>query len=211
MVIATAVLETAREPKGNTARRQQVIDAAAATFSRLGYHGASTRAIADALGIKVASFYFHIASKEDALEEICAHGTRRSMLYIAQALEAADDLAERVRHFFCQQREDFVANADYVSVAIHEGRHLPELAKQRLGQLSGQFRGVLDGMFAEAAARGELHPAITPRQARFVLVAAMRSISELYVSGRIRDFDVIMSGWVEATIRALVAEYRPPE
>lgn len=211
MASAAVAPDIAREPKGNSARRQQVIDAAAATFARLGYHGASTRAIADVLGIKVASLYFHIASKEDALEEICALGTRRSMQYLGQALEEADDLEGRLRQFFRRQREDLVAHADYVSVAIHEGRHLPEVAKRRLGKLSAKFRQMMDGMFAEAADRGELHPGITPRQARFVLIATMRSISELCPPGRIRDFDFIMSGWVEAVIRGLVAQIRAPE
>lgn len=210
MPTAAALSEPVSESKGNSARRQQVIDAAAATFSRLGYHGVSTRAIADMLGIKVASLYFHINSKEDALEEICALGTSRALHYLGKAREQADDLPNRLRHFFRHQRDDFVEHADYVSVAIYEGRHLPPDARKRLGSLTSEFRSRLDAMFAEAAACGELHPAITPRQARFILIAMMRSLSGLYVGGNIRDFDEIMSSWVETTLRGLVIDYRAP-
>jgi AcrR family transcriptional regulator len=191
------------EPPRNSPRRQQVIDAAASIFSRMGFHGASTRAIADMLGMKVASLYFHIESKDDALEEICVLGMHRSKIYLEQALEAEPDLAARIRYFFQLLREDYFAHADYVNVSIHESRYLTANAKIRLGAISRVFRAQLDAMFEAAAANGELHPAITPRQARFMVIATMRSSSELYARGSIRDFDNIMQAWVEAIIRSL--------
>jgi AcrR family transcriptional regulator len=191
------------EPPSNSPRRQQVIDAAAAIFSRMGFHGASTRAIADMLGMKVASLYFHIESKDDALEEICVLGTQRTKGYLEQALDEHDELADRIRRFFGLLREDYVANADYVNVSIHEGRYLTANAKARLAAVSRAFRNELDAMLEAAARAGELHPGITPRQARFMVIATMRSSSELYTRGNIRDFDNIMQAWAEAIIRAL--------
>src|SRR5512145_134581 len=89
-----------REMTGkHSARRQEAIDAAAAVFARVGYHGASTRAIAETLGIKVASLYFHIGSKEDALAEICLLGMQRSLGYLYEASQKAT-LSEQIRHFF---------------------------------------------------------------------------------------------------------------
>jgi AcrR family transcriptional regulator len=193
----------------NTARRQQVIDAAAAAFARLGYHGASTRAIADILGIKVPSLYFHIESKDDALEEICTLGVQRAHSYLERALGETDDLAGKIRHFFHYLRDDWLAHADYVRVSIHESRYLSAAAKARLDVLTGAFRKRLDQMFEEAAARGELNESITPRHARFLLIATMRSSSDLYAGGNIRDLDDIMKGWVEAIIRGLTVKTRP--
>jgi AcrR family transcriptional regulator len=187
----------------NTARRQQVIDAAAAAFAKLGYHGASTRAIADILGIKVASLYFHIQSKDEALEEICTLGAQRAYSYLERALKEADDLAGRIRLFFHYLRDDWLVHADYVRVSIHESRYLSTAAKGRLDKFTGAFRKRLDQMFDEAATRGELEGAITSRQARFLLIATMRSSSDLYAGGNIRDFDEILKGWVEAIIRGL--------
>ncbi|HEY6870446.1 MAG TPA: TetR/AcrR family transcriptional regulator [Novosphingobium sp.] len=187
------------------ARRQQVLDAAAATFSRLGYHGASTRAIADALGIKVASLYFHFASKEEALEQICTLGMLRTIGYLDRAMAEADDLRGRLRRFFERQRDDLLAHADYVSVAIFEGRHLGPEARRRVAAHAGQLRGRIDAMFAEAAGRGELHAEVAPREARFIMIGTLRSISELYVSGDIRHFERVRGRWVEAAIRGLAA------
>jgi AcrR family transcriptional regulator len=190
----------------SSSRRQRVIDAAAEVFSQLGYHGASTRAIADKLGIKSASLYFHISSKEHALEEVCSLGIRRAISYLDEAEEKGAGLAEKIRHFFFLQSQDFVAHADYLNATIHEGRYLTGEAKLRVAALSAELRAKLDSMFEQARARGELHGAITPQQARFVMSGAIRSISEIAASGRPANFDQIMPGWTESIIRGFLAD-----
>ena len=56
-------------------RSEEIIDAAARVFAERGYHGTSTQAIADVLGMRQASLYYYFPSKEAALEEVCARGT----------------------------------------------------------------------------------------------------------------------------------------
>jgi TetR/AcrR family transcriptional regulator, cholesterol catabolism regulator len=55
-------------------RYGEIIDAVAAVFAEKGYHGASTKDIADRLGIRQGSLYYYFASKESALEEVCQIG-----------------------------------------------------------------------------------------------------------------------------------------
>ena len=55
-------------------RADEIIDAAARVFAERGYHGATTQAIADVLGMRQASLYYYFPSKEAALEEVCARG-----------------------------------------------------------------------------------------------------------------------------------------
>ncbi len=199
-----------REVTGkHSARRQQAIDAAAAIFARVGYQGASTRAIADALGIKVASLYFHIASKEDALAEICLLGMERSLSYLYEALQKTT-LSEQIRHFFVCQREDHLHHADYVTVSIRERGHLSEPAKSRIRELTARFRATMDEMFELAAKRGELHPELTPRHCRFIMIGTLRGISEMHLSSPNLAIDDIMEKWVETLIRGMVVGHEPP-
>lgn len=187
----------------HTARRQQAMDAAASIFARNGYRGASTRAIADALGIKVASLYFHIASKEDALAEICLHGMVRSLAYLDEAFQKPD-LARQIRHFFECQRDDLVKNADYVIVSIRDRDELSEPAAQRVRALTARFRHTMDEMFKLAAERGELHPGLTPRHARFIMIGTLRGISEMHLSGLDLSTNDIMDKWIDTLIRGMV-------
>ena len=63
-----------RVEKAPKRRAAEMLAAAAKVFARRGYHGASTQDIADVLGIRQASLYYYFASKEAALEAVCADG-----------------------------------------------------------------------------------------------------------------------------------------
>ena len=76
-------LEKSRRP-GKTAR-EEILDAAAELFSNQGYASTSTRAIADAVGVRQASLYHHFATKDDILDALLA-GTVDAPLELAGEL-----------------------------------------------------------------------------------------------------------------------------
>ncbi len=59
----------ARRRRGPTPRAE-ILDAAAELFTTGGYASTSTRAIADAVGIRQASLYHHFAAKDDILDAL---------------------------------------------------------------------------------------------------------------------------------------------
>lgn len=70
--------------------RQEILDAAAALFTELGYAGTSTRAIADRVGVRQASLYYHFAGKDEILLELLEASVRPT-------LEVVDGLRGRSR------------------------------------------------------------------------------------------------------------------
>ena len=65
------------EPTPRWERRyREVLDAAAFVFAEKSYAGASTRDIAERLGIRQASLYYYFPSKEAALAAICELGVK---------------------------------------------------------------------------------------------------------------------------------------
>jgi AcrR family transcriptional regulator len=76
-------LEQSRRP-GKTAR-EEILDAAAELFTTHGFSSTSTRAIADAVGMRQASLYHHFATKDDILDALVA-GTVDAPLVLAEAL-----------------------------------------------------------------------------------------------------------------------------
>ncbi len=66
-------------------RRQDLLDAAARLFARQGFHAASMRDIARAVGMLPGSLYYHFASKDALLLAVYAEGVRR----IAERVDAA--------------------------------------------------------------------------------------------------------------------------
>ncbi|HAM25299.1 MAG TPA: TetR family transcriptional regulator [Microbacteriaceae bacterium] len=81
-------------PRSGTSHRpdlsatEQILDAAARLFVERGYAATSTRAIADAVGIRQASLYYHFANKEQILEVLLMRTVEPSMR-VAHHLEAA--------------------------------------------------------------------------------------------------------------------------
>ncbi|MGW5384860.1 TetR/AcrR family transcriptional regulator [Nocardia sp. NPDC003963] len=76
-----------RRRQGQTPRAE-ILDAAAELFTTQGYGSTSTRAIAEAVGIRQASLYHHFAAKDDILDALLGET-------IAAAAELADRLAPR--------------------------------------------------------------------------------------------------------------------
>jgi AcrR family transcriptional regulator len=66
------------DPAPGLAPREQILDAAAALFVTQGFGGTSTRAIAEAVGIRQASLYYHFAGKDDIFAELLERTVRPS-------------------------------------------------------------------------------------------------------------------------------------
>lgn len=62
-----------------TSAREQILDVAGALFVERGIAGTSTRTIAERVGIRQASLYYHFATKEDILAELLATSVRPSL------------------------------------------------------------------------------------------------------------------------------------
>ena len=90
---------TRQSTRPGATAREEILDAAAELFTTQGYATTSTRAIADAVGIRQSSLYHHFATKDDILEALLA-GTVAEGLAFARAASAAvgdDDVSPASR------------------------------------------------------------------------------------------------------------------
>ncbi|GIE76942.1 TetR family transcriptional regulator [Actinoplanes philippinensis] len=69
--------------------REEILDAAAELFAQRGYAATSTRLIAETVGIRQASLYYHFPNKEQILAELLEATVRPSLTY-AEELSAKD-------------------------------------------------------------------------------------------------------------------------
>jgi TetR/AcrR family transcriptional regulator, cholesterol catabolism regulator len=172
----------------STTRRQDILDAAAAVFAEKGYHGAGMRDIAERLGMKAGSLYFHLTSKDAALEEVCAAGLQSTLRSAELAVEAGPDLETRVSALIAAEARELRDHAHYIAVQMHERRHLSPDGEKRLVEISRAYRALLDRIFSEAQQRGELAADIGVRSASLTMIGVLRNLTFLYVGGPIRGF-----------------------
>lgn len=138
-----------------TSGHDEILDAAAQLFTEKGFAATSTREIAQAVGIKQASLYYHFPSKEGILAELLSATVRPSL---AAAAELADaDAPPHVRLW---------ALAAFDVRVLCSGRWnlgalylLPELRTQRLASFWGDrqlLRDCYGKLVTETAGSGAL-------------------------------------------------------
>ncbi|WP_433306411.1 TetR/AcrR family transcriptional regulator [Actinoplanes sp. CA-030573] len=87
---------TAGNARGDLARTR-LLDAALASFAAKGFHGTSTRDIAEAAGMSPAAVYVHYRSKEELLFALSLAGHERVRRSMREAAARSADPAERLR------------------------------------------------------------------------------------------------------------------
>jgi AcrR family transcriptional regulator len=80
---------TPRRP-GDPEPRQQILDAAGVLLAEHGIAGTSTRAIAEAVGIRQASLYYHFAGKDEILLELLEASVTPTLAHVPRLLAHPD-------------------------------------------------------------------------------------------------------------------------
>ncbi|WP_031464528.1 TetR/AcrR family transcriptional regulator [Sciscionella sediminilitoris] len=88
--------DSADRPRSD-ATRARLLDAATAAFAERGFHGTTTRDIAEAAGMSPAALYVHHKSKEELLYLISRSGHENTLRIITEAIESAGDPAAALR------------------------------------------------------------------------------------------------------------------
>ena len=115
-------------------RADAIVDAAARVFAERGYHGASTQAIADVLGMRQASLYYYFASKEAALELVCEKGVDGFVESAEKIAARREAPLARLGALITSHLASNETKRDYVKVFINERRYLPDASRRRIGR-----------------------------------------------------------------------------
>jgi AcrR family transcriptional regulator len=134
---------------------ERLMTTAADLFRRKGYAQATTRELADALGIRKASLYYHISNKEDLLYEISMHSLGRISEIVGTVMTAAPE-GERLRALIKAHVVTSLSERDMHTVMLTELRALsPEHLEEVIAQRDG-YEELLRGVIAEDQAAGRL-------------------------------------------------------
>jgi AcrR family transcriptional regulator len=159
-------------------RYREVRDAAARSFAEKGYLGASNKDIADRLGIRAASLYYYLPSKDAALAAVCEHGITSFIDNLRNIIESNEPAVEKVRAVIANQlsplRKD--PDGDYVRVFLRHRHELPEPARKQMVGLAHEFQSLVEKVFAEGIAKGQFRPHLNPQLAMLALLGLCNSV-----------------------------------
>lgn len=147
-----------------SARRDELVDAAARLFSERGYHGTSMRDLGDALGLLRGSLYAHIGSKEELLYDVVDHGAERFLERGRAAAEMNAPAPERLRAFLVAHIETAIEHLDAGTVFLNEWRYLSDDlqadVKEKRRRYEGFARRIVEDGIAEKTFRADLDVAL---------------------------------------------------
>ena len=189
------------------AKHQAAIRAAAAVFAEHGYHGSSTRDIAERMGIQQGSLYYYFKSKEDALSEVCLFGLQ-DYAERMQAIAVGDQsfetkLTATVTSHLTKYREKNEALRVYNA----ERLYLPKSKREKIYELGSGYRQQLERIFVEAVTSGELRSTLDCHFAAQAVIGLCNAWGELIV----RDPDLDLYEIIEKCVDLLMNGFTKPK
>jgi len=137
----TVARKRKRNRPATAVRRPELIQFAAAAFSKSGYAAASLRDIGEMAGIKAPSFYHHFASKEELLSVIVSENLDRIFELLLSEISGIDDAEQKLRHVISVHIQFIIDNRLQTKVVFEESAFLNDADR---AALKTKQRAILD-------------------------------------------------------------------
>jgi AcrR family transcriptional regulator len=141
-------------------QRMQAIKSAAAVFADKGFHGSSTRDIAERMGIKQGSLYYYFKSKEEALGEVCLFGIEDYVDHMKVIAASDQSFEAKLTATITSHLASYRERNEALKVYNDERLYLPEDKRSMLKLLGSSYRQLLEEIFEEGVASGTLRESI---------------------------------------------------
>ena len=184
---------------GSTADRSRtrILDAAAAMFIDRGYERTSLRRLADEVGMKAGSLYYHFASKDELLTAIleCGIEVMHDAFDDAERRHADGDPFDRLAAHVRAHLSALFEHGPYTAAHVVTFRTAPESVRARVVPTRDAYEARWTDLLAELQQDGALDPAVGVNVARLALMGAMNSAVEWFdpERGSIDDFAVAIA------------------
>lgn len=185
---------------------------ALALFHERGYENTSMRDIAAALGVRKASLYHHVESKQELLLAAALDAGElllRTQAEIARRLDLKP--MERARRMFEGHVEVVASHQALVHALVRERRSLGPNARARLDAVRQAYEGAWRSVLEQAKERGQLRAGLDVRTALLGLLGMADWVVEWYrPDGRLTAHEVA-SSLADLALWGISAPYAPPD
>jgi AcrR family transcriptional regulator len=198
-------MENASESSRYDSQKQLAIRSAASVFAEKGFHGASTKDIAERMGIKQGSIYYYFKSKEEALAEVCLFGIE-DYVERMQSISSSDQPFEaKLLATITSHLTSYRERNEALKVHNDERFYLPKEKRAKLKELGSSYRQQLEIIFEEGARTGALRDTIDCHFAAQAVIGMCNGWGNFIVRDPNLDLfdliqkctDLVLNGFVE--------------
>lgn len=192
-------------------RYREALDAAAVEFADKGYSGASTTDIANRLGVRAASLYYYLPSKEAFLAAICESGVQEFIENLrtirAQPVPGAEKIRAAVANHLSPLRKR--PAGDYIRVFLRHRHELPRGPRHAVARLANDYQGLIEEIFAEGIASGEFRADLNARRATLALLGLCNSVIAARALPRDSSIDDFIADYSNIAIHGVLSGSTP--
>lgn len=196
--------QPAPDPPPGGGRRREIAAVAARLFYEQGYDAVGMRAVAAAVGIRVASLYHHFPSKSLLLDEIV---TDVSTAFIETRLPALLDpgrpVAPRIRSLLVDHIGYFWEHRIERTVGVRDLQRLPPARAEAVQEARRRYQRALGEVIAEGVADGSLRTA-DPFLAATAALAVVNGVNDWYKPGGLRSLEEVAHATVELVVEGIL-------
>lgn len=143
-------------------RRSDLLRAAARLFVEKGFNATTTRDIAEAVGMRSGSPFYHFRSKQDLLTAAILDGLESGHQRQCAAIEGIADAEQRLRCLVRTHLATLLAGECSSPLLINESRALDEDARSQIAAAFDRYQAPWQATLDELAAEGKLKSAAAP-------------------------------------------------
>lgn len=155
-------------------RRQQILDAAAACFSRRGFHQTTMQDICSESELSPGAVYRYFRSKEEIIEGMGEHRQRENAERLERAMAkgtTAEVFDELLRVFFVDREMDEFRDFCALTIEFLSEAPRSERIRESQRQTNKAVRDALADLVRQSQARGDINAALDPEGVARVMVA----------------------------------------
>jgi AcrR family transcriptional regulator len=147
----------------------RILSTAAELFRTKGYAQSTTRELAEMIGLKKASLYHYVESKEDLLYEISIQSLQQIDGDVSVAI-AASAPADSLRDLIKAHIRSALGNRDHHAVMLSELRSLSQPRRQQIIKARDAYEARVRGVIVREQAENRLRSDINPKYLTFALL-----------------------------------------
>lgn len=167
--------------------RRDILDAAARLLRSQGYKATTLRDIAEEVGIRAASIYYHFESKEEIASTVMNEGV--DWVYDAvtatlDRLPATASINDRVGAAIAAHLNALHRHSDYTSAAMQSYAHAPEPVRQLAREHRRRYESIWIQLIDDAVSAGATPAGVSSETLRLAALGMLNWSAEWYRAGR---------------------------
>ncbi len=166
-----------------TNRKEEIVKTAAYLFKEKGFVGVSMRDLAQEMGIKAASLYNHISSKDEILSEVIMQVAERFTVHINEVAPKQVSVIQKLEEIIYMHIDLTIQKSDYLACMNNDWMHLEKDTKETYSKMRNAYEQKFREILQEGIANQELKAA-DPEIVLFSILSTLRTFYLWYAKNK---------------------------